>query len=58
MISRVYRATLLALYQLCVVIGIAALPLAIATRQVGFTLPVHRLLARVGTAYENATTTQ
>ncbi len=35
MISRVYRATLFALYQLCIVIGIVAMPLAIATRQAG-----------------------
>ena len=54
MISRVYRATLFALYQLSILIGIVALPLALATRQVGFSLPVHRLLGRVEGAYENA----
>lgn len=54
MISRVYRATLFALYQLCIMVGIAAMPLALLTRQVGLTLPVHRLLSRVEVAYENA----
>ncbi|MDQ2049070.1 hypothetical protein RBH26_01090 [Natronolimnohabitans sp. A-GB9] len=52
MISRVYRATLFALYQLCIVIGIVAMPLAIAARQAGITLPIHRLLANVEDAYE------
>ncbi|MEY7849789.1 hypothetical protein AB7C87_11405 [Natrarchaeobius sp. A-rgal3] len=54
MISRVYRATLFALYQLCIVIGIVAMPLAIAARQAGFTLPIHRLLSNVEQAYETA----
>lgn len=52
MISRVYRATLFALYQLCIVIGIAAMPLAMAARQAGVTLPIHRVLANVEAAYE------
>ncbi|WP_201293994.1 hypothetical protein [Natronorubrum halalkaliphilum] len=52
MISRVYRATLFALYQLCIMVGILAMPLAMVTRQIGFTLPVHRLLANVESAYE------
>ena len=52
--SRIHRATLFALYQLCVVIGIAALPLALATRRFGFTLPVHRLIENVGAAHEAA----
>ena len=52
MISRAYRATLFALYQLCIVIGIVAMPLAIAARQAGVTLPIHRILANVEEAYE------
>ena len=52
MISRVYRATLFALYQLCIVIGIAVMPLAVAARQAGFTLPIHRVLENVEDAYE------
>ncbi|WP_169332656.1 hypothetical protein [Haloterrigena salina] len=47
MISRVYHATLFALYQLCILIGIVAMPLAIAARQAGVTLPIHRVLANV-----------
>ncbi len=52
--SRVHRITLFALYQLCLIAGIAMMPLAIAARQAGVTLPVHRLLGDVGEAYENA----
>lgn len=56
--SRVYHATLFALYQLCIMTGIIAMPLALAARQAGVTLPIHRLLARVETAYENAQTAE
>jgi hypothetical protein len=52
--SRAHRATLFALYQLCIVVGILAMPLAMITRQVGFTLPLHRLIENVGEAYEAA----
>ncbi|MFC4437368.1 MULTISPECIES: hypothetical protein [Natrialbaceae] len=52
--SRVHRATLFALYQLCIVVGIIAMPVAMATRRVGFTLPLHRLIENVGEAYEAA----
>ena len=56
MTSRVYHATLFALYQLCIMLGIFAMPFAIVARQAGVTLPVHRLLVRVGSAYESAKT--
>ncbi|SDQ66700.1 hypothetical protein [Natronobacterium texcoconense] len=52
MISRVYHATMFALYQLCIVAGILAMPVAIAARQAGVTLPIHRLLSNVEDAYE------
>ncbi|WP_306057751.1 hypothetical protein [Natronococcus wangiae] len=52
--SRVYRAMLLALYQFCIVVGIIAMPVAMATRRIGFTLPLHRLIENVGEAYEAA----
>ena len=52
MITRVYRASLFALYQLCIVIGIVAMPIAITARQAGITLPIHRVLANVEQAYE------
>ncbi|MFU8867855.1 MULTISPECIES: hypothetical protein [Natronococcus] len=51
--SRAYHATLFALYQLCIVVGILAMPLAMATRQVGYTLPLHRLIENVGEAYDD-----
>ncbi|ELY88430.1 hypothetical protein [Natrinema altunense] len=54
MISRAYHATLFALYQLCIMVGIVAMPLAIAARQAGITLPVHRVLENVEGAYEAA----
>lgn len=53
--TRIHHTTLFALYQLTVAISIALLPLAIATRQVGFTLPAHRLVNRLEQAYETAT---
>ena len=52
MITSVYRATLFALYQLCIVVGILMMPLAIAAQQAGVTLPIHRVLANVEEAYE------
>lgn len=52
MISRAYHATLFALYQLCIVVGIVAMPIAMAARQAGLNLPVHRVLANIETAYE------
>ncbi len=52
--SRVHHATLFALYQLCIVLGIVAMPLALATRRFGVTIPIHRLIKDVGDAYEAA----
>ncbi len=53
--SRVHHATMFALYQLTIAVGIFAMPLAIMARQAGLSLPVHRLLATAEEAYENAT---
>jgi len=52
--SRLYRTTLLALYQFSLLLGILMMPLALVARKVGLTLPVHRLVARLGDAYERA----
>jgi hypothetical protein len=52
--SRLVRTTLFALYQLSLLIGIVMMPIALVTRQVGFTPPIHRLVARLGNAYERA----
>lgn len=54
MIATLHRALLFALYQLTVVTGIALLPLAVAMRRVGISLPIGRLVDAVGAAYEHA----
>lgn len=53
MITTLRRATLFALYQLTVLTGIALLPLALAARRFGVSLPVGRLVDTVGAAYED-----
>ncbi|MCU4719219.1 hypothetical protein [Halapricum hydrolyticum] len=50
--SRLYRATLFALYQLTVLVGIAMLPVALVARQVGIAVPIHRAIDRLEAAYE------
>lgn len=50
--NRIYRATLLVLYQLTLLVGIAMMPLAMAVRKAGVTLPVHRPIERLGDAYD------
>jgi hypothetical protein len=50
--STLNRATVFALYQLSLLTGILLFPLAVAMRQVGVTLPVHRAIDRLGAAYE------
>lgn len=54
MIARARRAILFALYQLTIMVGIVAMPMALTARQAGVTLPIHRLIETVGGAYENA----
>lgn len=54
MASRVYRATVAALYQLSLLVGIALLPFALATRRLGLSLPFHRLVTRLRDAHERA----
>jgi hypothetical protein len=51
MIQRAYRTSLLVLYQLTVVVGILAMPLALAARRVGLRLPLGRVVEGVGEAY-------
>ena len=53
MIAPIRRATLFALYQLSIVLGILLLPLAILARQGGITIPVHRLVDTLGRAYRD-----
>lgn len=52
--SRLYRAAVFVVYQVSLLVGIMLLPLALAARQVGVTLPVHRVVDRLGAAYERA----
>jgi hypothetical protein len=50
--SHVTRAAVFALYQMSLLAGILLLPVALAARQVGITLPVHRVIERFNGAYE------
>lgn len=54
MIESIRSATLFALYQLTIVFGIVAMPIALAFQRTGLTLPVHRLVESVEQAYESA----
>ena len=56
MAPTVYRATVFALYQFSLLLGIVLLPVALVTRRVGVTLPIHRVIDRLGAAYEAAST--
>ncbi|WP_195837627.1 hypothetical protein [Halorhabdus sp. CBA1104] len=47
-----YRASLFVLYQLTLLVGILLLPVALLARRVGFTLPLDRLVTRLGNAYD------
>jgi hypothetical protein len=52
--ERIHRATLLVLYQLALIAGIALLPVAMVTDRLGVRLPIHRAVRRLGDAYERA----
>jgi hypothetical protein len=52
MASTAYRAGVFALYQLSIVFGIALLPVALLVRRVGVSLPLGRVIDRLGAAYE------
>ena len=54
MASRPYTATVFALYQLSVLLGIVLLPIALAARRAGIPLPLDRIIGRLHTAYEQA----
>lgn len=53
--NRFRRAILFAMYQTSVAASILLLPLALATRQVGFTLPAHRVVNKLEQAYDATT---
>jgi len=48
------RAITFALYQLSIVLGIVLFPLALAARQAGLALPIHRVVDRLAAAHEHA----
>ncbi len=52
MTTGLYRATVFALYQFSVVLGIALLPIALAANRAGIRLPIDRLIDRLQTSYE------
>lgn len=52
--ERAYRATLLVLYQLSLLVGIVAMPLALVADRLGFDLPLHRAVERLGEKYKQA----
>ena len=54
MIEALERAALFALYQLSIALGIVLMPVALLASRGGIRLPIHRLVERVGDAYENA----
>jgi hypothetical protein len=54
MIDGLYRTSLFALYQLTLVTGIALMPLALAGRRLGVTLPVGRVVDAIARRYDDA----
>jgi hypothetical protein len=54
MATGLYRASVFALYQLSIVLGIAFLPVALAANRAGVRLPVDRLIERIESSYERA----
>ncbi len=57
MLSSLYRASVFALYQLSLVVGIALLPLALGLDRIGLRIPIGRVVDRLGDAYERAAAT-
>jgi hypothetical protein len=54
MASLPYRLGVFALYQFSIIAGIALFPLALLARRAGVSLPLHRVIRRLGDAYERA----
>jgi hypothetical protein len=50
--TRIHRAIVFALYQTSVAASILLLPLAVLTRQLGVTLPAHRIVQKLERAYD------
>jgi hypothetical protein len=54
MIETTYRFSLFALYQFALFAGILLMPVALAARHVGLTIPVGEFVESIGEAYEQA----
>jgi len=52
--ERLYRATLLVMYQFALLAGIVMLPVALLTRQFGVRLPIDRMIMGLKESYEQA----
>jgi hypothetical protein len=52
--QRLYRATLFALYQFTLLVGIVLMPLALVVKRIGIRLPVDRAVLGLKSAYERA----
>ncbi len=50
--ERLYRVTLLAMYQLTLLVGIALLPVALVTERIGLRLPIDRVVVNLKESYE------
>ncbi len=50
--QRLYSATLLVMYQMTLLAGIALLPVAMLTERLGFKLPVDRAIVGLKESYE------
>lgn len=51
--TRLQRTLVFVLYQISLLAGITLLPVALLVRQVGLTLPVHRVVDRLESTYEH-----
>ncbi|MFD1515348.1 hypothetical protein [Halomarina rubra] len=54
MFNHVRSLLLFALYQCCLFAGILLMPVAVLASRVGVRFPYHRVVARVGGAYDRA----
>lgn len=54
MVARLYTATLFALYQFTLLLGILLLPVAMITERLGLRLPMDRVLSGLNDAYAQA----
>ena len=54
MLAKAYRNALFACYQVAVLVGILAMPVALLARRAGLRFPIGRFVDSVGAAYENA----